>query len=94
MSEGLYKVVDAITAIGNAAERTAGQIAGAVEAAATGSSMTGGTDGGGMGASSGPGSGSSDSSREGGLVPKWGTTRVIPVGAGDLASQLKALGRR
>jgi hypothetical protein len=79
MSEGLYKVVDAINAIGAAAGNVAAGIVSDAAAIASAGGLSGGASAsGGMGATSGAG-GSSNTT--GGLtttmVPTWGATTVL-----------------
>ena len=80
MSTGLYKIVDAIDAIGAAALSTAADIGVAVSAAASAGGLSGGAGaGGGMGASgsSGPGSSNTTGGLTATLVPTWGATTVL-----------------
>jgi hypothetical protein len=85
MSTGLFRIVDAVNAIGAAALNTAADLGVAVSAAqaagtalASAGGLSGGAGGGGMGATSGAG-GSSNTT--GGLtttmVPTWGATTVL-----------------
>ncbi len=85
MSEGLYKVVDAVNAIGAAALNTAADLGVAVSAAqaagtalASAGALSGGASaGGGMGAagSSGPGSSTTAGGLDSGLA--WGKATVL-----------------
>jgi hypothetical protein len=78
MSTGLYKIVDAIDAIGAAALSTAADIGAAVSAAASAGGLSGGAGaGGGMGASSGAGSSNTAGGLTTTMVPTWGATTVL-----------------
>ena len=104
MSGGLYTVVDAITAIGMAAERSAAQLLDASNAQdAAGSSDSARTDG--AGGSRGTGGSNSDlgaqaggDSTQAGRTDsgelRWGTAKVIPLGPGKLIADLKQIARR
>lgn len=96
---GLYAVVDAVNAIGDAAVATAGKLLAAADAAESASTSAGISDGsGGDGSQRGQSAttGGDPSNTTAGIEAgvsslKFGTVKVKPLGAGTVIADLKSL---